>query len=157
MCVPFLLVTIFHDQDLTFEPGVSSTITHTFSLILHLKCCTGIFVEVTASDLGESVGFLATAAAAAVAYNLCIWGAGEKEFPFTSVTKVWCHFNSSYNCHYTRSLNIMFTEKVKLYYSQLIILICYSGNTGPAETHPIISFMNRYHENVWNVSLINTR
>lgn len=70
-CVPFLLLTIFYGQNLTFEPGVSSTITHTFSLILHLKCCTGIFVEATVSDLGESVGFLPTAAAA-VAYNLCI-------------------------------------------------------------------------------------
>lgn len=132
-----MLLTILNGQNLTFEPGVSTTITYTFSLILHLKCCTGIFVEVTASDLGESVGFLATAAAA-VAHNLCIWGAGEKEFPFTYVTKVWCHFNASHNCHYTRSLNIMFTEKVKLYYPQSINLICYSGNKGPAETHPII-------------------
>ena len=93
--VPFLLPTIFHyiiyththhqdselyfchskdiynGQDLTFEPGVSTTITHTFSLILHLKCFTGIFAEVTASVLGESVGFLVTAAAA-VEYSLCI-------------------------------------------------------------------------------------
>jgi hypothetical protein len=74
---------------------------------LHLKCCTGIFVEVTASVLGESVGFLA---ADAVEYNLCIWGTGEKEFPITSVAKVWCQFATSHNCHYTRSLNITTTE-----------------------------------------------
>jgi hypothetical protein len=49
---------------LTFEPGVSSTITQTFSLILHLKCCTGVLLEAGACATDEWVGFGATAAAA---------------------------------------------------------------------------------------------
>lgn len=56
-----------------------------FSLVLHLKCFTGVLVEVVACSAAW-VGVLVTAAAAAaVAYNLRICGAGRKEFPFTTV------------------------------------------------------------------------